>query len=176
MPAPGRAPAPHRPATPSGWSLRTVNIVLAALVLIVLLFTGNEIWANVRVQDVGPRLETLNLAAALDLDPDRDLPPLEALLDSIDERALFAVASAKPDPVVETVTVPPDQYCSLLGISRIEGTEDAYEAIIMDSKIKKMLYLKVGDAISADGQLWTLKEIQGDRVVFTSGNRESVVR
>ncbi len=182
--APVQTPAPPLTALPARRTgtasmapldLRTVNIVLAALVLVVLLFSAHEIWANVRVQQTAPRVDVLGLTAAPTLDVERELPPLEALLDAVDERPLFAVATEGPAPEpAAPVFAPPDSYCSLLGISRLDNGEN--EAIIMDSRLKKMLYLKVGDRISSDSQVWTVKDIQGDRVIFASGNRESVVR
>lgn len=171
----GATASGRRAAAAAGPSLWHVNIVLAALICIVLLFTGYEILANVRVEDRGPQLEALNLPTAPELDAERDLPPLDALLDALDARPVFAVSTEVIEPDQPVVSVPPDQYCSLSGISRIEETGEM-EAIIKDSKLNKMLYLKAGDVITADGQLWTLKEIQGDRVIFVNGHRESVVR
>ena len=46
----------------------------------------------------------------------------------------------------------------------------------MDKRINKMMFLKVGDSVDADGQSWRVKEIQGDSVIFESGNEQSVVK
>lgn len=157
------------------FSLRSVNIVLAAIVLIVLLFTGHEILANVRASESTVTVGGIAKPILPERAGDGALPPLEGLLDAVDVRPLFAVVADVNPPAPPTPTLQPHEYCSLLGISLLHDTGEQ-EAIIKDSKLGKMLYLKVGDAISADGQMWKVKEIQADRVIFTNGNRESVVQ
>jgi hypothetical protein len=167
---------PKRSAPMLDFSLRSVNIVLAAIVLIVLLFTGHEIWANVRASDSAVSVGGVVAPVLTEKDEYEALPPLEGLLDAVDVRPLFAVM---PGPVQEESRPPPPpaphEYCSLLGISLLHDSGEQ-EAIIKDSKQGKMLYLKVGDEIPADGQTWKVKEIQADRVIFANGNRESVVQ
>lgn len=157
-------------------SVRALNILLAACILIVLFFTGREIWANVTVEGMGVSIEPVPLPEDVTRDEERDLQQLDSLLDAIDARQLFAVITPGPTPPPPPPAGKrPGEYCRLLGIS-LDSKTDKQEAIVMDNDLKKMLYLKVGDTISSSGQSWTLAEIQADAIIFKHGTEESVVR
>ena len=177
--APKGSGAVARPRTADAggddFSVRTVNIVLAVSVLIVLFMTGHEIWANVRVQGGDLHVGAVSLPPLGLTEGDAEAAaPLDDVLDAIDQRLLFAVVTQGAAVTPEVQAPRPSEYCSLLGIS---GDPDGKtEAIIMDKNLKKMLFLKVGDVIAGDNQTWTVQDVQGDQVIFRNGNKECVVR
>ncbi len=165
-----------RTSSESDLSVRALNIVLAVFVLIVILLTGREILANVKTSDINVQIGEVSLPEAGTQDAERDLQQLDTFLDALDVRFLFAagveapqLAPAPPPPP------PPSDYCKLYGIS-VNTVTSEKEALVMDNKINKMLYLKVGDGVSSEGQPWTMTEIQSDRVIFKNGSNESVVQ
>ncbi|MCE9613190.1 MAG: hypothetical protein K8T26_02885 [Lentisphaerae bacterium] len=168
---------PKRAPSGTDLSVRTLNIVLAGVILIVLLLTGHEIWANVKVGETVDHVGGVSMPDFGRGPAQMELPSLDELIDALDQRALFAVATVvtATNQAQAQKAPPPSAYCALMGISQIAHT-DEQEAIVMDKNLNKMMFLKVGDTVAADGQSWTVKEIRSDSVVFESGNEQSVVK
>lgn len=173
---PKPTPVAKRAVSGGDFSVRSLNIVLAVFIFVVLLLTVREIWANVRTGGTAEVASEALVPAIKSQETQGELPAIDSFLDLLEQRALFAQPGpskgSDPGPVDGPT---PDQYCKLMGIS-LDTEHNQMEAIIKDKKIDKTLYLKVGEPVVGDGQTWVVKEIQNEQVVLTNGKRDVTVK
>ena len=156
----------------------TLNKCLVAIVLIMLGFTGFEIWAN--IQAAGREAVQKSFGDQW-IGEDRsqvELPPVAALLKSFEDRPILREDT-------EIRVVPPEprekggdyarENLNLIGLSFVAGGGGKREAIIVDNRDNAMSFVRVGDKILAGEIVLELKEIHDDHVVLSDDNVEVII-
>ena len=189
--APAAPPAPpvarHAPSSRQ-LGIRAVNKCLAAVVVILILFAVLEIWANIQSAAAAAAVAPLREDAPLDLGAagaETDLPDIKIVLQEWTKNPIVGIpavsAKAAPQPEQAMAKRPWRKYVeenlNLIGLSVVESAAGGErEAIIVDVKKDKMLFLKAGDKIMADDRELELMSIQSDSVKLTDGKEEMLVK
>lgn len=158
--------------------VRVWNRALAAAVLVIVALVAYEIHANVT-----PRAPVPARAVELALPPSPsggDVPPLDVLIGLVETNRWFPSATGPgPGPGTTNNPVKPVPVdLKLVGLStRPDG---AREAIVVDSTVGKVHFLKVGDRM-VSGQKESPKEfsvvqIERDHVILSSGAEKLILK
>lgn len=157
------------------FGIGTVNKCLVAVVLIMIGFAVYEIWASIQV----PGHEGVVLAGMPDMTwldqlPEEALPPIEDVLKAFKENPI--IGPRKPARTVGSATVTPtplDNYVkenlNLIGLSNVPGDADTPEAIIVDKKLEKMHFLRIGDKVSINKRELELVEVTAEYAELLDG-------
>ena len=181
VPAEEKEPAPlisRKAGRPEGMELGigTLNRCLVAVAIVMLCFTAIEIWANVR-GDAGVAIRSAaDLALPVASVAAGSMPPIDAVLKSLASRPLFPVPFQPPPPNSSPPPPPPQENLVLLGMSRLPGSVDGMEAIIVDKVANKMHFLRIGQVLSVGQKDLKLEAIAKDHIIFSDGSEQVIVR
>ena len=159
---------------PSGFGISTVNKCLAAVVLIMIGFAVYEIWASIQIpQKDAPEITDVPAPGWMDSAADQSTIPIEDVLKAFKEKSIIGMKELaqpvapgpKKPPPATSLELYAKENLNLIGLS-----DD--EAIVVDKKIDKMYFLKVGDKIKIDDRDLSLVEITSEQVTVTVGDRE----
>lgn len=161
---------------------KAVNFSLAAVAAFMLMLTGLQIRANTVLfrADLQTGGEAAADAGALTT-ASPTTPAVAKLLAAIETRPLFADLpdEKRPDPkqgpMRDWQSYLKDNL-SMIGVSKISGTEDELEAILVDKKDGKMHFVKVGQKITL--AQWDLKveQVGGEETVLSDGTGKATVK
>jgi len=142
---------------PAGRGLALLNRALAAAAVVFLLLAGYETYLNM------PANATVYPAQPLEIGESADDAPAVSLSDTLDmlaRRRVFGPAPRNDNPTGGITNVPPligwrsyaRDNLTLMGMSDVNRVQDGVaetvrEAIVMDNKVKKMLFLKQGSTL-----------------------------
>jgi len=159
-----------------------VNKCLVAVVLIMIGFAVYEIWASIQVpEDEGVFLNGMPDMGWLDQLPEEALSPIEDVLKAFEQNPIIGPRKtvviertkiATPTPLVEYIK----KNLNLIGLSNVAGDADMPEAIIMDKKIEKMHFLRLGDKIIINDRELELVAIAAEYAEVLNGETRIQIR
>jgi len=176
---PFRKPARGKRNRASGGA-QAVNLALVAVAVIMVMLTGVQIRANVLSfradrqvgagPGVGAELSTATAAA---------LPDTGPFLSALDARPLFPVSEEgqqRPPPVSTSWQGYVKENLAMIGVSKKSGTDDVFEAILVDRKVGKMHFVTSGQKIALAQQDLKVEKISGEETVLTDGSEKASVK
>ena len=155
----------------ANFGLSTANRCLAAVVLIMVGFAVYEIWASIQMPSyAGAVTSELPDAVWINTEPVLDPVPIDDILKAFEDPIIGRkeVAEikdgAKPQPK-SPIDIYIKEHLNLIGLS-------SGEAIIVDNKIEKMHFKRVGDKITINGTEVEVVEITAEYVTVADGDRQ----
>ena len=166
-------------------SFRSMNQILVLIAVALLALSGYEVYLNL------PQPDQKFAPTEIDLHAGGTLV-MASLSDTLDMFAQRRITGKVPKPVpVGGITVNPEDiagwrahirdYYKFMGTSVVQrkmstgDMGDVHEAIVMDTKVKKMHFLTVGQTIVVSKIDVLVETIDEDKVVFVSGQESLTV-
>jgi len=174
---------------PQGSGIRVVNRIVAAAIVLILVFGVLDLFATIRQPpgDMTPIDTPADPAAGVTAEgplPSEGLPLLAKLLDSFSKRPIVrdldqGGSASTATTVVTTRTKVPAwqvyaQHLDLIGLSG--GASGEKEAIVADRKANRMHFLQIGQEMVAGEIQFKLVRIATDHVVFEKDGEEVTVK
>jgi hypothetical protein len=174
---------------PQGSGIRVVNRIVAAAIVLILVFGVLDLFATIRQPpgDMTPIDTPADPAAGVTSGgplPSEGLPLLAKLLDSFSKRPIVrdldqGGSASTATTVVATRTKVPDwkvyaQHLDLIGLS--DGASGEKEAIVADRKANRLHFLQIEQEMVAGDIQFKLVRIATDHVVFEKDGEELIVK
>jgi hypothetical protein len=172
-----------------GSGIRVVNRLLAAVIVLILLFSVLDLSATIRQSPGDTTISTFTAlpdiaAEAAGGDLPAGLPDLAKLLESFTKRPIVRDLESvgQGDTTVQVVTTrkkEPDwkAYVQNLDLIGLSGAADGeQEAIVADRKANRMHFLRIGQDMVAGESQFKLVGIAPDHVVFEKDGEEITVK
>ena len=177
------APAPAAESRKPGvsFNIRTVNVFLGVAGLVIFGLAIFDAWGAVSATRLRSEA-TPGQEGGEGKDGGLKFSELKAMDDyrKIFEKPIFPMKEPDKVPGGPSNTVPQEVWAQTLkewqGIGFMGQPGPQAEIIVMDQKEKRMHFLKMGQTVSIAGQEIKVKEVQTDRVIFTDGKAEAIMK